>query len=146
MKQEAALSERYKASSIDRLNFRLVYPASQPDFWKLDKQDVFTLGEASALWLDQQPEREMRAEAREVFWGFHSDIYDKKLSTRLSLDESISMALDQSGSYPTDGEDPITVETTIGREELKRYAKVKGVKPMFLFKDMRAGKKPDVSR
>jgi hypothetical protein len=111
---------------------------SWPDFDKWDTKNVFRLFEAAALWNDEEPKLPMSATAQRTFKQFHRAIYEKKLRTKLSLDESLGVAAHEIGDYPKPDEDPITVNTTIGRKHLRAYADEMGQKPKFLFTDQRA--------
>lgn len=110
-----------------------------PDFDKWDTKEVFSLAEVAALWLNREPAPlPLTPQSLIVFQQMHNDIHARVLKTRLSLDEAFSLATHQVGNYPKDDEDPIHVNSHIGRTELRRYALARGERPAFLFKDARA--------
>lgn len=80
----------------------------------------------------------MSEAAKATFNRFHAAIYDKMLSTKLDLDEAYALARHQLGDYPKEDEDPINVNTKIGRTALKGFAIWHGEKPPFLYADQRA--------
>jgi hypothetical protein len=114
--------------------------AAWPDFQKWDAVDVFKLQEAAWLWIDQEPQPlPMSNDALNIFNQFQAAIYAGELSTRSSLDEAINFSLAKFDDLKDD-EDPITVDTRIGRAELRRFALATNVRPKFIFKDQRATK------
>lgn len=124
---------------INDSGFRLWLPPQFPSLDFYDRRDALALREIAALWLDQNPEMPLRPEVREKYQFFHDEIYGGRLKAVLNIDEATALALAQIAGYPEDGEDPITVETQVKRDELRRFALKTSDRPMFLFKDRRAG-------
>lgn len=112
------------------------------DFQLLDKRQSFTLHEISYYWEDRSlGVLPLDKRAKCVFDRFVRALMERRLDFRQSLDEIYDASdVDREPEREIRGDEaPFNVHSTIGRSELRRFAKQQRIRPMFLFYDSRAG-------
>jgi hypothetical protein len=143
-----AFIERLKGGQTAGQRYAGIHPATRrreadfddflPDFSVWDQKPAFTLAEAAYLWDDREPKpvHKMDDGAKTVFAFLRDAVEAGNLRATFTIDEALNAAFDEHDVVKHD-ERAVTVNTRVGRDRLREFAKSQGLRPMFLFVDAR---------